>query len=96
MQIAGLLGIVGGDDVGVVQPGRRLDLPTEALHGVRVAYQVRIDDLESYQSLHELVFSLVDFAHAAPPQQRQHAVTRMVGQLRREGERGRGGSRATG
>ena len=52
-----------------------------------VVDEAGVDDLEGDGPLHEPVLRLVDRPHAALPQQRQHAVTRVVGQFRRNGGR---------
>jgi hypothetical protein len=52
MQSAGLVGVIGGDDVRVVQPGRRPHFLLEALGRGRVAQQAGVDDLQGAQAFH--------------------------------------------
>lgn len=80
MRLAHLLGIEGRDDVGVVQLGRRLDLPAKALHDGWVGQQFLADHLEGDLALHELVLGPVDHAHAAPPDAADQPVARVVGE----------------
>lgn len=83
VQVAGLLGIEGGDDVAVPQPGGRLHLAAESPHGRVVANQFRLDDLQRDHPVHDLVLRLVDIAHTTPSDQLQNLVTRMLAQLGR-------------
>jgi hypothetical protein len=82
VQAAGLVGVEGGDDVGVLQPGRRPHLLVEALQRGAVAHQAGVDHLEGDQPLHAPVFGLVDRPHAALADQAQHPIARVIGQFR--------------
>jgi hypothetical protein len=66
---AGLVGVEGGDDVGVAQPGRRLDLAMEALDGGRLAGQSFRQHLQGDVALHDVMPGLVHRPHAAGPDQ---------------------------
>ena len=84
VQFAGLVGVVGLDDVGVRQSGDGLHLALEPLHGVGVAEQGRLDHLEGHQPAQAPVVCQVHVPHAAATQQPQHAVARMTAQRRRD------------
>jgi hypothetical protein len=66
-----LVGVVQRHDVGVRQPGRRLDLALEAGHGVGVGQTVRQDQLEGDQAVHQLLPGPEHLAHAAGPDRLQ-------------------------
>jgi hypothetical protein len=81
-----------GDDVGVVQPGRRPRLALEAMHLPVACQRPRRQDLERHAPAERLLLGLVDDAHAAPPDLAHDAVLAQA--LRRphaEGRLGRTG-----
>ena len=63
-----LLGVVGGDDVGVRQLRRRLDFAVEAVERLGAVEQPLVDDLDGHRAFHEAVLGPVDHAHAAVAQ----------------------------
>ena len=87
-------GRVGGDDIPVLQFGGRLDLAEEPVAHAGPLDQVPADDLEHFQSPHELVPCEVDHPHAAAPQLADDLVVGVVDQLGRKGvdRRGREGN----
>ena len=60
-----LAGIVGGDNVGMIQHGRRFDLPEEAVDGVLVLHRGRGQHLDGDSPLHPPVLGLEHTPHAA-------------------------------
>jgi hypothetical protein len=83
VRAACLVGVVRRDDVGVMEFGRRLHFTMEALDSLGIADELRIDDLQSHQPVHDLVPRLVDRPHSALAEQIQDLELRMVGQVGR-------------
>src|SRR5262245_9310927 len=65
VQLARLLGVVGADDVGVVELGSGLDLAAEAFDCRGVAREAAAEDLQRDGPLHDAVLGLVDDSYAA-------------------------------
>ncbi len=63
--VAGLVGVVGHDDVGMRELGDRLDLAAEALDRVLVWQMLLADDLEGDDAVQAAMAGLEDLAHAA-------------------------------
>ena len=63
--LANFVGVVGSDDVGVIECGGGLDFAMEASHGSRVVEQAAIHDFERYDAIHHRVLCFEDDAHAA-------------------------------
>ena len=63
-----LVGVEGGDDVGVMQLGGGANLALEHLHGLGRLHELRRQHLDGHDALHRHVHGLVDPAHAALPQ----------------------------
>ena len=78
-------GRVGGDDILVLQLGGRLDLTEEPVAHAGPLDQLPADDLEHFQSPHELVPGEVDHPHPAAPQLADDLVVGVVDQLGRKG-----------
>ena len=57
-------GVVGVDDVGVIELAQHLDLAVEAAHHIRVQEEFLANDLECHDPVHELVPGLEDLPHA--------------------------------
>ena len=87
-------GRIGGDDVHVVQLGRRLDLAEEPFAHSGPFDQVPADNLEHLQPSHELVLGKVHHPHPASTQLANDLVIGMFGQPRGQGvgRRRRGGN----
>ena len=66
--VAELLGIMGADNVFVVEPGGRFDLAQEARQRVGAVQLRLVDHLHRNVSLHEPMFRQVDCAHASAAQ----------------------------
>ena len=66
--------VVDGADAGVVEGGRRLGLPPEALEGLRVLGQLLREELEGDGPAQARVLGLVDDAHAAAAELPEDAV----------------------
>ncbi len=66
--------LVNRADVGMVQGGRRLGFPNEALTGVVVAGQLRGKKLEGHEAVELGVLGFVDDPHAAPAELLEHAI----------------------
>ncbi len=73
-------GGIGGDDVGMVQPGRMADLGEEAVHHAGAVDEVAADDLEDFVPCHEAVAGEVDDAHAALAELAEDFVVGVVDQ----------------
>ena len=69
----------------MLQLGGRLDLAEEPVAHAGPLDQVPADDLEHFQSPHELVPGEVDHTHAAAPQLADDLVVGVVDQLGRKG-----------
>ena len=68
VNITRLFGIVGGHDVRMRKPGSGLHLTTKPFDRMRMRDELSIDEFQRHQPVHELMFGLKHFAHAAPPQ----------------------------
>lgn len=77
-----MVGIEGGHDVGMVELGGGPHLLLKPGQSTRMIQQVRIDDLERDCASHVPVLGQIDGAHAALTEKPDHAVARMVGQLK--------------
>ncbi len=71
----GLAGVDQGEDMGMAQPGRYLDLAQEAL-GADVGSEVGMEDLHRYRAAVLLVLGEVDCGHAATADFPLQAVAR--------------------
>ena len=78
-------GRVRRDDIPVLQFGGRLDLTEEPVAHAGPLDQLPADDLEHFQTPHELVPCEVDHPHAAAPQLADDLVVGVVDQLGRKG-----------
>jgi hypothetical protein len=78
MQIAGLLGVVGNNDVRVRQPGCSLHFPFEPLERGGAGYKRWVDHLQRDQPFHQPMLGFVDRTHAANADQAQDAIARMI------------------
>ena len=85
VNVARLFGVVGGDDVGMRQPGRRLHFLMEAVQDFGMPAQLAMDDLERDDAVHEPMLGLIDEAHAAGAEELADLIARMVAQF--EGQR---------
>ena len=69
-----LAGVVGGDDVGVFQLGRRFHFAVEPLDGPGLLHGRGREDLDGHQAFHPAVLGLEDHAHPAFADLVQHRV----------------------
>ena len=90
---AGLVGVVGGDDVRVVQTGGGVDLAAEALGRARPGQMLRSNHLEGDLPAHHAMFGQPHGAHSARPELPEQPIARVAGQLRRGSRRRQVGRR---
>ncbi len=70
----GLARVVGGDDVGMLQPGRGPNLAAEPADRVGRLHRLRRQDLQGHDPLHRAVAGLEDLPHPARADLFQHGV----------------------
>jgi hypothetical protein len=70
----GLVGVVGHDDVRMVQPGGVFDLALKAGAGTLLLHQIGGQHLEGHDPIHAYVEGLVDLAHPAGPEALENAI----------------------
>ena len=75
-----LAGVVDGDDVGMLELGRRARLADEALAELLACGQLRVQQLERDRAPQMHVLRAIDDAHAAAP---GHLVDAVAGDLQR-------------
>jgi hypothetical protein len=83
MHFAGLVGVVGGDNVRVIELGGSAGFLLKAGERTGLVEKIRIDDFQRDRPAHVPMIGAIDSPHAAPAKKAAQAITRVVRQFRR-------------